>query len=663
MKPEPHKPKEVHHHPHKPKASTEPKREPGDIDIPDEQQVQKSLEAIYLDQKTGKAPDLAKLDHKKRHGFLRFLGAFTAFLVILAGIAWLGIKYLAPYQSLEIEEGLAVSIEGPHEIALGKEESFTIEYKNQDVAPIQDLDMRVNWPAEFVVTSINPPPTDTKLNRWNVDLLPVGSKGLITVKGVFVGELGAVSHLQVTGSYVRNGLNDSKQILETQDLLYRSTLVKGELHLPEKIIAGDPVTIEYLARQQGNQPLRDVWLRLMMPDGFDVEASSTAKLQAKQEGQTLYVPMGSLSESTTGTVRLQGAFPTTIFGDLSFEGALGRFGVDDQFLPMHLTKTTVPVLAGDFTVRLVANGADASSTIPFGTPVHVSLGYQNTSPEAIKDASIQLQFESFIDGKSSTGTSLLNWSALEDSNHGATTTKSRIQTIAFDKRHIAEFENLPSQSQGLIEVSLPTLAAPSGTKSAVIIVKAQANAPTVGGTKVNRVIKLKPIQLTYRTDATVAAEARYFTEEGAPVGSGPLPPIAGQVTTYRLEWRLDKTFHDLKNVSVSATLPRVANWGGKAASDAGTIIYNTSTRSIVWTMNAVPADVNELMAHFNVEVTPESVDIERFAAVLNATTIQFMDGQTGDIMNLQLSPLNTDLQNDEGAKGKGVVRKDLDQKR
>jgi hypothetical protein len=395
---------------------------------------------------------------------------------------------------------------------------------------------------------------------------------------------------------------------------------------------------------------------LKFPRGFVLSGSATSTgPAATDEG---FFPLEDLLPSATSSVRVAGAFTSEVSGDMLFEAEAGSRGADGKFLSAQKTEVHVPVLAGDLTLRFVANGSDTDRTIQPGDSLRVALAYQNTSPEPIKGVTLQVGVETFVNDRSATGTSLLDWTRLDDPSHGVTSTKPRIQTVSYTKTQIPQLEVLEPQAEGRVEFSLPTLAVASGTKDAWIRLTVQGVVSTVGGVKVNRMVHAQPINLHYRSDADVSVEARYFTEEGAPLGFGPLPPVAGKTTAYRVVWELTKTLHPLEQMTVTAVLPKAAAWSEKTIVDAGNMSYDAASRTVRWELRTVPQEVKDLQASFEIQLTPETLDIGRFANLLSETKFEAQDPVVNEAISRSKPPLTTDLQNDEGARGKGVVRKD-----
>jgi len=71
----------------------------------------------------------------------------------------------------------------------------------------------------------------------------------------------------------------------------------------------------------------------------------------------------------------------------------------------------------------------------------------------------------------------------------------------------------------------------------------------------------------------------------------------------------------------------------------------------------LPANVNEASADFDLTITPTNLDAGRFAQLMGETRFDALDTDINEPIVLTKPALTTDLQNDEGAKGKGVVTK------
>ena len=90
---------------------------------------------------------------------------------------------------------------------------------------------------------------------------------------------------------------------------------------------------------------------------------------------------------------------------------------------------------------------------------------------------------------------------------------------------------------------------------------------------------------------------------------------------------------------------------------AGTLSFTTSTRELRWTLNRMPEDVRTAEVSFEVKLTPNPLDSGRFASLTSNMLFAASDSLLNEPITQTLSALTTDLEDDEGAKGKGVVKK------
>jgi hypothetical protein len=654
------------HHPKQPRASALHERELKEEKIKDaerielapleeedrEEKIERSLEAIYVDAR-GRVPDLSRLTRKRSSTIGRVAVGLCVFALIAAGVAWAGLLY-APswFQGAPVAKAMAVEVKTPPTITLGKEEMFEVEWRNESVSSVLQSDVRLSWPAEFTPTSFHPAPTDPSAKRWALGLLPVGSKGVITVKGVFTGSLGGHGSIQVITTYRRGPAERDEELVVSQPVAYGASVLEGTLEVPEKVVAGDNVTLHYRIRNQGKIPLKGLLVRFSLPERFLLSRPSSGV-----EGEDVF-SLGDLAAGASTTFVAVGSFPSDLSGEMPIQAEVGQRSGEGAFLALQRNRATVPVLAGDLALRLVVNGGTGERNVRPGEPISVALGYENTSAETLKGTTVTLRFESFINGKSTTGTSLLQWTALDDPAGGATNTRARIQTLTYDAKRLRALEVLLPQGQGSLEASLPTLMVASGTKEATIVVSAVAQVPTIGNATVNRTVKAQPVTIRYRSDAELSAEARYYTEEGIPLGSGPLPPVVGKATAYRVVWRVKKTLHSLDQMQLRAVLPASVTWTERATAEAGSVTYDPTSRTVTWKLLHLPESVKEVEATFEIQITPNAADAGRFAALLGETLLEARDPLVQALIVQTKPPLNTDLQDDEGAKGKGVVRKE-----
>lgn len=607
--------------------------------------VDEGLQAIFTE--GGEMPDLKTFEPRRSRWWLYALLGVGLFLVALTAAAWAGFSIFKPFRGFS-GQGLAITIEGPERVSLGQETTYFINYQNRTSEPIASATVRISFPSDFVVAGMEPQPTQEGAMEWLLGSLPVEGRGTIKIHGTFTGAIGTATAIQVVGSYRPAAFNSDFDALATKVLNYTDSVLIGTVETPAKVLPGDHVTFAYHLENQGSEAFDRLRVRFTLPVGFQLDASSTGDVQ----GNHVEMPIGSVAAGASSTVRVSGVFSSGASGEAHVVVEAGRANAENTFLPSQRSETSFTVLAGDLSLKLVVNGQDQQAVIAYDGALRFGVSYENTASENLEGVELTFRLEPV----SPTGTklaSLADWDSLIE--HSSATRNGN--TLEWDQKSIPQFERLPSHNEGTIGFSLDALPVTSGTSGLVVRAVLEAKIKKVGSTDVNRIVRAAPITITYLSDANVAAEARYNSEEGAPLGTGPLPPVVGQSTTYRIEWRLAKHVDELSDIKVHATLPSGVAWSGKSIVNAGEITYDDSTRTVTWSLNRLPKDVNGEEAGFDVTLTPGEADANRFAKLLGETRMDANDVTNGQKI-LKTSPaLSTDLENDEAARGKGVVRK------
>lgn len=613
--------------------------------------VQESLERIYRTD-TGEMPNFGRFDRARRSFWLRVVVGIGVAIVFLCALAWTGLFALQPLKQPGIA-GLAIALHEPQEVTLGKEEELTIEWSNESLQPLAEADIRLTLPPEFQLLSSDPTPTDAKALRWDLGLVSPHGSGVIRLKGLFLGTLGETGTIQAIGNFRNQNTDRDRQVVVSQTTNYHATVLEGALSLPENVLPGDTVVMQYSLKNTGTKPLEQLVARVAIPDGFLPTASTTIDAETR----TLEFRIGSLPSQSLTTIQLPGHFAPGVGGDATFVVQAGQLQ-SGQFFPIQQTEKRIAVLAGELALHIVANGTSESSLqIAPGEPLRVLAEYQNTSPELLKNISFTWNIEALIDGKVVAPNTLIDLASISSDPVAVSTTKPRLLSLQYEKKQIPLLETLAPGARGRIELLLPTILPTKSLKQAMIRVTAQSQIGSIGSTLVNRKITFVPLLAQYKSDANVKVETRYYTEEGAPLGSGPLPPVVGKTTSYRVFWSVQKKLHALEELDVVAHLPRIVAWGQKNQSDTGTLTFDPQTREVRWHVKTIPEDVHALQASFEVQLTPEVIDVGRFATLLEETSFRAHDVIANEWLTQQKPIQTTDLQNDEAAKSKGVVRK------
>lgn len=617
-------------------------------------EIEDRLSSIYRDDK-GSLPDFNQLDRTRSFWWMRLTvwGVIGACLISI--LAWAGFMAWRPWRT-DVPAAVAIQIEGPTTISPGKAERILIHWQNQDVRPLREADIRVLLPPEFLISTADPSPTNATSSLWQLGLITPQQRGTIELVGVFYGASDHQANIQALASYRYTSIEKAHQLVRALQIPYTTSTVEGTLALPERIIPGDVVTLRYLVKNHSDQTLGPLEARMTLPEGFI--ATATTSTNVAQDGQQLTYQLATLPAGSQTTLQVTGSMLSGHPGDALVQASVGRRDGQGSFVTLARSETRSVVLAGDLTLQLVANGSSSGNPIESQAPLRVTLGYENTSGEPLKNVSFTLSIESTVNGKRRTGTDgLIDWKFFQDGQRAVSSTKGQVQTLKITASQIPALASLPIGAKGSFDWTLPVRHAATGTKDAIIQISAIGHADQVGSTSgTTRDVKAASLALPYKTDADLTVIGRYATEEGAPVGFGPIPPVMGKATGYRVIWRIDKTLHSLDRITVSAKLPKVVTWGKVVTADRGVVAYDAASGEVRWTIPVMPLDTSQISASFDIQVTPQKADVGRFAPLLQETTFNAHDIEVNSTISRTKPSLSTDLPDDVIAREHGVVK-------
>ncbi|MBT5807899.1 hypothetical protein HOI18_01345 [Candidatus Uhrbacteria bacterium] len=597
-------------------------------------EIKKDLRSIYTG-KDGKMPNLKKLSHKRQSPLTGMLIKLIVFLMIVSALAWTGF-FLFTQGLFQDNETLMIEIEGPDEVRSGEEVSYTIRYENGGSVPIASLTMKLNLPSTFhTFTTI---PEASADQEWTVGSLTPGSDGAVTLTGVFLAEVESAQRLQALFTYKPANFSSEFQDIATYKVDVTESVVALTLSGPEKALAGDEA--EYIINIQNTNldPVYNLRVTPSLPDDFTITETDPAIT----DGLT-YWSIDSLDAGELEALTLRGSFTSSASGDQNIGVAAG-FVDEDLFLQQASEELVTDVLGGALGFSLIINGSNTNQTAELGETLRLSIDYQNNSKEDVSDMGFELNLSS------SEGIIPINWTDA-DIDGGSRSGN----TITFSGATHDSLSTLQAGADDVIDLSLPIDSSLSGADADTFTISLKAILSQVGGVAGTREIDTTPITVQINSDARVSAHARYYSEGGTAIGSGPLPPEVGETTSYRVYWNLSNGLHALDDVEFTTTLPQDVNWLESTDTDIGSVSYNSTTRQVSWTISRMPTSVENAGAWFGVAINPAEGDVGRFIKLTNPTSFTATDAATDEGLSETLEIVSSDLSSDAFGEGKGVV--------
>lgn len=612
-------------HAKKPSRKTNKKTEADDShkeQHQDEELIEEGLNAIYGEQKV----DFTKID-RARNRLTSILLTIVITLFVIAATAWTGFfvynKYFAPQE----EEHFELSIEADTELISGEETSINIRYQNPTNVPIASLSLDIRVPQTFVINSMTPLPANEEELVWEIGSLAPGSDGVITLEGVWIAEAPSSTPIQVFADFRPANFNADFQDIETLYVNTLSSTLTSEFEGPEEAQAGESQEYTLTIKNEGKTAYEDLRVDVELPDGFFLE-SSEPEVEAGL-GTTWMIDFIDIEEETD--ITFSGTFAADVEGFQYFDAEIS-IEPNAQRLKQVTSQAFTDVVGTNFDLQLVANGSTEDIAIDLGDQLRITLAYEHSGEEPLEDLELLLDFQSdqpmpiIWDDASLDGGSITS------------------EGIVWSSEVLTPLE--PGVKQ-ILNLSFPIETSISGQADLFSV----SSVATLG----DRDVRSTPVNIALNTEAAFATEIRYFTEEGAPLGNGPIPPTVGETTTYRIFWKINNSLHNLEDVSVSAVLPPHVVWQDQASTDLGSMRYDPLSSTVTWTITNLPTTIDEVNADFAISITPDDADIGTFVKLISGSSLSATDSVTDVTISKATDSLTTDLTNDEFAADKGAV--------
>lgn len=548
---------------------------------------------------------LASLERATGSGFSRPLVWTLALLVILAALGWGGYTLFGnPFETTQTES-IDLTIDGPDEVISGSSVRYEIRYANTGRYPIAALELQLIAPSGLLVSKLDPAPTNED-DEWTIGSVTPGSDGLIVLTGIWIDPVPSAQTLQVLTSYRPSNFNADFQDITTKSVSINRSTLAIESDGVESAKAGESVSYLYRVKNEGEVAASNVRLRLDVPKTFALASADPMPPDSGTEWM-----IDALQPGASYEVTIKGSFASDGVG---LQEIPGRVGVmrDISFLEQAVVIAQTDVEEADVKVTLIANGSTTDQAIDLADTLRVSLSAETDTPA---EATLKLILES--DGELP-----IDWKNA-DLDEG--------------KRHNGI---ITWEATTQADLALPISSAGSFFMTAEVVAQ-------------NLTIRSSPMKIFVNSDLSLSVQAHYYLDD-TPVGTGPLPPLVGQMTTYRLVWEIQNSGHAIEDLVVKATVPTTATFQMVRETSMGTVDYDAASRTVSWTINALSLEQGSASTSFDISITPEGSDIGSYVKLLNETRLTATDAQTDGVISRSVGVLTTDI-NDPGTEEKGVV--------
>lgn len=522
-----------------------------------------------------------------------------------------------------VSGGFDISIVAPDEIRRGLPLELTVEVFNRMNDQLEEGNLELRLPNGLVFLENSERASQARV------LGSVPGHTLIkqTFKILPVAEENSIREIVADFSYKR-GKNLFSSEAE-HEIKIQNSFLRLEAELPERILRGGSLPVGLKIKNDADSIAPDFLLRAEYPSSFSPQETET-------EGESGVWRFSGLAPGEEKEISVKGVFQSSDDKPLAIPfRAVIPLGLKE----FVIAENVVVAEAASSPVVLELSANEGGQTAKFGDTLSYSVRYRNESGVALSGVVVRLGLIG----------SWFDWSSVK--TDGAF--DSVRNEAVWDSNKIPEFRLLEPNASGELKLSIRLLAAPTRVSGSYSVrAAARLDSPTVphyleaDSTSVSAGLETKlngPVYLD--------ARALYRDSDSGFINSGPFPPQAGQKTEYTIHWILRNFSNELKNISISASLPAGVEWLGKIkSSDSPEPVFDPDTNKITWSLARVApgrgASSAPIEAIFQIAASPAASAVGNFQSLLSETVLEGLDSFTGSEVLIRDVGLSTRLPDD-----------------
>lgn len=528
-----------------------------------------------------------------------------------------------PGLGIERKIDLKISIQ-PTEVTSGDTATYYIDYHNGSKHRLKNAKVSVKLPPTFILEKTTPEKMFlTHSNTFELGDIEAGGNGQITLQGQLLGNVGESQKVGANINFTAQSYNLYQQKQAELKYLIGKSAVDLAIEAPAKVSNGQNFTMNIKYKNNSSYDLSQIIIENNLSAlGYNLKS----KLPFDNDAQWRITEIKAHSE---GTIALEGNF-TMASSTSSTEMKLQSFiSASGQKLLQNNISKKIEIVHSNFILQLIPD----SENLNPGDTADYTIKYQNQEKFDLINPKLQVKCEGdFIDNNSMT------------INTPKTITAGKTGEIKFSAK-------------------LKSKIAPTRIEQKNYSISCWAEGNYQMSNDHNLELYSASAKTTQKinTDLTLSAFSRYFSPEEDQLGFGPLPPVVDKQTRYWIFISAESTYNDVADIVITATIADNAKFTGKTSVTSGdNISYDSENKIISWKAQEVlaPSTFYPIIGcAFELELTPQTDQIGKYAPLLQDIKISGTDKFTGKKITTSVNNITSNLEFDKTNTKSGKVIK------
>ncbi|MFH1036645.1 MAG: hypothetical protein V1756_01060 [Patescibacteria group bacterium] len=517
---------------------------------------------------------------------------------------------------------IKLEILGPASADFAKEFEYTVKYKNNGNVRLEEAKLIFEYPKNAIVDN------GAVWQEIPLEDIYPGEEKTVTFKARLIGQEGETETAKASLSYRPKNLKARYESDTSFTTQVKSLPLTFEFDLPSKIESSKDFKFRLNYFSNIDYPLLNLRITAEYPVGFEFISSNPNSLE-KIEWE-----LPPLNKAEGGRIEITGRIQGEVGEQKMFSAKLGIWK-DGEFILLKEIARGVEIIKPALRITQQING-NADYVANPGDQLHYEIFFRNLGESALSNLTLvdtlvgdifDLQTLQAPTGKFTMGDNSIIW----------------------DWRTFSSLQFLGPGEEGKIDFWVK--------------LKADFEVPSANGNlTVRNDVNLGQVgeEFTTKVNSKLEIVQKGFFQDEIFGNSGPIPPRAGQTTTYTISWQAKNYYNEVKNVKVKTILPQNVQLTGKIFPEDSRMTFDSQSREIVWEAGDLRVGQGVLNlapnVSFQVSFLPASSQIGQAPDIIGQSKISGEDSWTNETVEGVSSGINTTLPDDPSIDRQGTVR-------
>src|SRR3989344_2047382 len=542
-------------------------------------------------------------------------------------------------------DNIDISILGNTFTAGGEELSLIVGITNRNNSPLDLVDLVIEYPKDGD-TDLS---SGTERLHESLGTIAAGATHNENLKLVLFGQQGSVRDIKVSIEYRVKGSNAIFVKEKPYEVSINSTPINLSIDAPATISPNQDIVLNIKSTLNATKPVSNILLKLDYPAGF----SFLSAIPKPSIGNNIW-NMGDLTPGAERNISIFGQMLDVFDGEEKiFHISSGSQSAGDKStigVVFNSLAYMVMVKKPFIEANLLVNGVyKREYTTNSKTPIQGEINWHNNLDTKVNDLEIRAK----ISGNAFNKKTVTGEQGVYD---------SLSSSIVWDKFSRDDFREINPGDSGYVRFSISPIALLSATDGiladpSVNIKVSISGKQLVEGYAPNELNNSESKVVKIISDVNLGAKALYYS--GAFTNTGAIPPKVEQETTYTIVWSLSNTSNDISKAQVRAALPSWVRFIGPIFPVDEDLIYNSSTREIIWNVGRIPKGTgisnSSRSVSFQIGFIPLFSQIGTVPVIINEAVLTGHDDFANVNVRVNKTSLRTDLNSDSSFPASGSV--------